>query len=260
MRIDIVVVAHSLADDLLRLFEAANADNVIWHLYLHSDIPDVVKISQELAAKAYPHIYFHDYRKNRGLAKSWNDGLEAGYRDGADVVMIANDDGLPAPGDVQRLAEAAVANRDKYLIGGAGFDVRGMEHRANMQFTICAINPIAIKTIGYFDQNFFPIYWEDVDWYRRAALAGLEMMAIPDTCLIHMGSKSVHSNSALMQQNYETFSRNHAYYRLKWGGDVGAETYTIPFNDPNLNLRIDADQRAMPYGVHDRVDQEIVKL
>lgn len=258
MRIDIVVVAHSLADDLQRLFDAANADNVVWHLHLHSNIPWVGVICQRLAE--HPNVNFYNHQFNRGLAKSWNDGLEVGYREGADVVMIANDDGLPGPGDVQRLAEAAVNNRDKYVIGGAGFDVRGMEHRANMQFTICAINPIAIETIGCFDENFFPIYFEDVDWYRRAALAGLEMMAIPNTCLIHMGSKSVHSNSALMQQNHETFSRNNTYYQRKWGGEIGKETFTIPFNDPTLNLRIDAGQRSAPYGAHDRTDQEIVKL
>ncbi|MBZ0291424.1 MAG: hypothetical protein K8L99_02545, partial [Anaerolineae bacterium] len=235
MNIHIVVVAHSLADDLERLFEAGASDNVTWHLFLHSAIPAVEQMCQKLIG-IYPHVYFYPYKVNRGLSKSWNEGLIEGYRRGADVVMIANDDAIPRPGDVQILGEVALEKRDYYMITGAGFDVRDMQHHKNMKFSLAAINPIAVETIGYFDENIFPIYWEDVDWYRRAALAGLKLWCVEETCIIHMGSRSVYSNPELMRQNHETFHRNREYYERKWGGPVGHETLIRPFGEFSLKI------------------------
>lgn len=258
MNIHLVVVAHSLADDLLRLFEAGNAENVMWHLFLHSSVPAVVQACEQIVAE-YPNLYYYGYKTNRGLAKSWNEGLLAGYRDGADVVMIANDDCIPGPGDVQTLAKAALKHRQHYMVTGAGFDVRSMVH-THSRFALGAINPIALETIGCFDENFFPIYWEDVDWYRRAALAGQTMHVIDGTCIIHMGSRSVHSNPALARQNAETYRRNYEYYLQKWGGETGKERFRVPFNDPQFDLRISPHEREKPYPGYDREDQGIVKL
>lgn len=251
--IHIIVVAYALADDLMRLYLSAAAPNVHWHVFLHSTFPDVVAAVDTL--ESHPNVNSYRIGKNQGLARSWNEGLRIAQ--GADVMMIANDDAIAGPGDVQRLAETAMANREKYLIVGNGYDIRNGAH-SHQALALAAINPIAIQTIGYFDENFFPIYWEDVDWYRRAALAGLEMYVEPCTSIIHMGSKSLHLTPP--RQHHDTFHANRHYYISKWGGETGSERCVTPFNDPRLDLRIDVTNRNAPYPGHDRDDHYLVTI
>jgi GT2 family glycosyltransferase len=255
VKIHIIVVAYALADDLLRLYRSADAPNVQWHVFVHSQFPEVVEAVQHMALQTNVQAYWHGV--NRGLAKSWNEGLMFAQMVGADVMMIANDDAVAGPGDVQRLAETAMNNRDKYLIVGNGYDIRNGAH-SHQALALAAINPIALETIGYFDENFFPIYWEDVDWYRRAALAGLQMYVEPCTSIIHMGSRSL--NHVPPYQHHDTFHANRAYYARKWGGEAGSETYTIPFNDSAFGLCIEAAERKAPYLGYNRTDQHIVEV
>lgn len=258
MRIDIIVVAYGLADDLLKLFEAANAPNIMWHLFLHSRIPHVVTACEWIVA-TYPNLYYYAYMVNRGLAKSWNEGLHAAYRDGADVAMIANDDVLPAPGDVQRLADAALEHRDCFHIVGNMLDQRSGQI-VDSQFGLCSINPIALEAIGYFDENIFPIYWEDIDYIRRARLAGLQEFKVEDTNIVHAGSKTSASAPGMVDYLSTFFNLNRAYYFRKWGGsEIGLELYPIPFNDARLGLHIPYEQRETPYPGYDRNDQNLVK-
>ncbi|MFX6027917.1 hypothetical protein ABTE84_21450, partial [Acinetobacter baumannii] len=62
-----------------------------------------------------------------------------------------------------------------------------------------AINPIALETLGCFDENFFPAYCEDQDYARRAALAGLSEENCADTQIVHMGSNAIFSDAMLLR-------------------------------------------------------------
>lgn len=258
--IHVVVVAYGLADDLRRLYESIAHPEVALHIYLHSTFADVVQVCNELAER--PQVTLYAYGTNRGLATSWNDGLLAAYEAGAEVAMIANDDAYAAPGDVFRLAEHAIAHRDLYAVSGEGLDVPSNTRR-DLLFSLCAVNPIALEQIGMMDENFFPIYWEDIDWYRRAALAGLRRECITTTNLVHQGSKSRTVTPIAHDEQVRQFRLNRDYYIRKWGGtqmgDQGEpETYVTPFNDPHLGLYIAPADRRAPYPGYNRVDQEIV--
>jgi GT2 family glycosyltransferase len=256
--IDIIVVAYALAEDLLTLYASCAHPEVRFHLFLHSRFPDVVAACEQIAER--PQVTLYPYGFNRGLATSWNEGLIAAYANGADVALIANDDAIAAPGDVLKLAEAAVSHREKYMVSGRGIDLSTGE-RKDMLFSLAAVNPVALETIGYFDENFLPIYFEDIDWYYRAKLAGLERMCIPTTNLIHAGSKSRHSLPANSAQHEQTFPRNRAYYGAKWGcADQGTESYTVPFNDARFTLKITAENRHVPYPGYNREDTGIVTV
>ena len=109
------------------------------------------------------------------------------------------------------------------------------------------------------DENFFPIYCEDQDFARRAALSGLAEENCADTNVHHGGSSAILSNEELRRQNAHTQSLNFGYYARKWGGLAGHETFATPFGDPELPLRIAPEDRAAPYGPqHDRTDQAVV--
>ena len=252
MKCGVVVVAFGLADDLENLLNRlVFQPGLFVYLFLHSRIPAVEQVCRRYAV--YLNVRLYDYGVNRGLAKSWNEGLIDGYRDGMDVMLIANDDALPEHGDATRIARAALHNPGDYMVSGWGFDAQ-RNQSGDMLFSLAAINPIALETIGYFDENFFPIYYEDVDYYRRASLAGLERRCFPGTHILHAGSKSLGVTAAHIHE--DRFARNQAYFFRKWGGEKGHEQFTTPFNDPALGIRIGAADRGAPYGEYDRTDRE----
>lgn len=253
MNIHIVVVAYGLADDLLKLFESVNDRNITWHLFLHSRVDAVVQVCNAIRLRS-PNVHFYDYGYNRGLAASWNEGLHHAYTDGADVALIANDDAYCNPGDVDRIAEYAMSHPDAYMVDGQGYDVRDNRHDP-MGLSLAAVNRITIETIGYFDENFFPIYFEDIDWHRRAKLAGLSFVTTPGTYVVHQGSKSLSVTPANL--HHLTFSLNKEYYIRKWGGDVNQEQFDTPFNDPDFGQVIPYQICHTPYGEHDRTDRHL---
>lgn len=253
MNIHIVVIAYGLADDLLKLFQTANAINVTWHLFLHSHIDAVVRACDTIR-NASPNVHFYNYGYNRGLAASWNEGLHHAYEDGADIALIANDDAYCNPGDVDRIAEYALAHPDAYMVDGQGYDVRDNRYDP-MGLSLAAINRSGLEKIGYFDENYFPIYFEDIDWHYRAKLAGLKFVTTPDTYVVHHGSKSLTVTPANL--HHLTFSLNKAYYVRKWGGEVNQEQFTSPFNDSKLVLHIPYHLCHTPYGDYDRIDRHL---
>jgi hypothetical protein len=120
---------------------------------------------------------------------------------------------------------------------------------------------VALEKLGCFDENIFPAYCEDQDYAYRAQLAGLQEENCADTNLTHAGSASIRSSPLLLAQNALTQGRNMGYYRQKWGGMAGAETFRVPFNNPRLSIRIAPENREWPYGpAYDRRDRHIVRM
>lgn len=82
-----------------------------------------------------------------------------------------------------------------------------------------------------FDEGFIPAYHEDNDMHRRYKLGGHDAKifgcAVP---FLHWGSRTVNQSEAFMQKFHGKFQQSADYYKKKWGGDVGAETWDTPFN------------------------------
>ena len=84
-----------------------------------------------------------------------------------------------------------------------------------------------------FDEGFIPAYHEDNDMHRRYKLGGdtdrIFGCAVP---FLHWGSRTVNQSEAFTQKFHGKFQQSADYYKRKWGGDVGEETFDIPFNKP----------------------------
>lgn len=242
MNIHITIVAHSL--DMRPVVRSLMGDGVTVHCFLHSENEMVRSSCQELAEQ-HPQFDGH-YVGNWGLAKSWNIGLRTSQRMGADVMMIANDDIEASYEDVLKIAETAYscqhnsARLPYYMVSGMGDDLTTGEHK-DMLFALCAITPLAIERIGYFDEQFTPIYFEDLDYYRRADLLGLCRNTRLDTHIKHVGSGTRKARPDEEAQFWVDFERNKAAYINKWGGDGrrGTEQYANPYNDPAKGLRLE---------------------
>lgn len=228
-------------------------------LFLHSRQPGVEQGCAEIAGSSWVH--YRGYGVNRGVSASWNEGILAAQGRGADVIIAVNDDVAFAPGDIEKIAARAVAYRGSYIISCAGTHLGYGRRMPSMGYSCFAINPVAIEKLGCFDENIFPAYCEDQDYAYRAQLAGLQEENCADTNLTHAGSASIRSSPLLLAQNALTQGRNMGYYRQKWGGMGGAETFRAPFNNPRLSIRIAPEKREWPYGpAYDRRDRHIVRV
>lgn len=233
MNIHITIAVYSLMAPLLNLYDRCSRLNVDWHIFLHSQNRDVRMACEQLARTR--NVHYYPYGFNRGLAKSWNEGLRMAQARGADMLMLANDDIQASFADIELLTQAAQENRDRYMISGMGLDL-AHKQRKDLRFALCVINPVAIETIGYFDERFAPIYYEDWDFCRRAELAGLNRLCIEGTQIVHEGSAT---RKDIPDDVFTAnFLRNQEYYIKKWGGDgtMHSETFQHPFNDPSCDL------------------------
>lgn len=256
INIHCVVIGYGLPDDMQKLFEAVDAPNITWHIFLHSSQPDVVRVTNNFCDATVGEAYSYSYYTNRGLSRSWNEGIDYAYKVfDADVAIILNDDLLPGPGDVQRVVAAAMAHPEAGIVKCMGTDMRSGQ-RTPMEFGCTAITRRGWAVVGAFDENIWPIYWEDIDWDRRRQLAGLPVHIVEDTTAVHAGSKTSVTVPGLLEQANGWFAANEAYYRRKWGRiHTEGELYSTPFNDPALGLKINPAQRHRPYGKqYDRED------
>lgn len=257
MGLNVHIVLVTYAIDPTPLVMALQGEDVTWWVFHHSKRVDVADACYALQ-NSIP-IHFYDYRQNRGLARSWNDGLEMAYGSNADVVLIVNDDLEMGRRDLTKLVEAAFLHPSAGIIVAEGYNAR-MGDQLDLGFSVFAVNRVAIDTVGYFDENFVPIYFEDSDYSRRAGLAGLPYHSVRSTGIIHTGSAS-QTIPELKAQNDVTFQANYRYYVAKWNGGPGQETYPVPFNDTHFGLKIDGHLRHAPYEGYNRTDiGEIVKL
>lgn len=251
MNIHIVTFAYKLAHEFEQDFHAADAENVTWHVFLHSQRSEVVEVCERLSAR--PNVNYYPYGVDRGLARSLNEGVMAAQDAGADALVMLCDDLLAGPGDIQRLATAILEHPDCAYIDGNAF-VERVERYEPSQLDAAALNLRTFEKIGYFDVNFWPMNFEDVDWKYRARLAGFTHMTLPDTHFVHRATNANTTTPEELSERMEKFYRTRAYYEAKWGGDQHQERYSVPFNNSNYDLIIGRQNVENPYPSYRRVD------
>ncbi len=272
MKIGVVMVAYNQADAIRRLFESAvtYSYEVEYHLFLHSQQADVVRVCEGIA-QTTPNpalspsqwgkgdIHYYAYGVNRGLAKSWNEGMLNAFANDCQTVIIVNDDVVFGESDLGALADCALLQQNYYMVSAQGWHEKHQQ-TMDMGFSCFALNPLALEKLGCFDENLFPIYFEDCDYAYRAKRLGLEAGYCAVTRVQHGGSASIIKEDAeLMAQHVLTFTRNKEYYLRKWCGEPHFEEYDYPFGESGYGFYIAPEKREKPYGYFDRTDGEIVK-
>ena len=138
---------------------------------------------------------------NQGVAGSWNLGIKllpfepVWFFTSADVVYL--------PGALAKLAEAKT---DEITLT-ADFP----------HWQTFAIGEEVVRRIGLFDENLYPIYFEDNDYMKRAAEAGIKETRL-DIPVDHDNSSTIRSDLKLAAQNARTFRSNSNYFDTKTEG------------------------------------------
>ena len=152
------------------------------------------------------HTTYLPMPANLGVAASWNLGIKSFPY--ADRWFIASNDVEFQPGALQSLSEART---DEITLSGVF-----------PYWQAFSLGYEAVKRIGLFDEGFFPAYFEDNDYQRRAERAGVTIRKV-DVPMIHDNSSTINSDRRLQENNSRTFTSNQAHFSDK----VAREDYGV---------------------------------
>ena len=151
---------------------------------------------------------------NLGCGGSWNHIIR--HRPAGPWWLIVNADITFGPGDLARLDDAMTDNTPAI--------------RTVFQFGAFGINTACVDEVGWFDENFHPMYYEDRDFEYRMKLAGVPYVHL-ESGTKHDTSSTINSDHSFHSRNRQTFQSNAEYYTAKWGSHPYSERFKIPFND-----------------------------
>jgi GT2 family glycosyltransferase len=172
--------------------------------------------TEPLDLTAYPTVELIRLERNLGFAGGFNVGLRRALEQGAEAVLVLNNDTFADP---EMLAALAAELKDGVGLAGPrifyaadpqriwsdGFDAHPLTlelthgRRGQLEGAVsdCATRPVdyvlgcamlirrdVLETIGLFDERFFA-YYEDLDYCRRAQAAGFRLVTVPAARLWH---------------------------------------------------------------------------
>jgi GT2 family glycosyltransferase len=111
------------------------------------------------------------------------------------------------------------------------------------------------EKIGYIDVNFYPAYYSDNDYVRRAVHAKTKSCNLANSWYFHFWSRTIKQGTG--GSTHRFFSQNKKFYIQKWGGDFAEEEFDTPFNgniytltkdiqlQPTINIQSRKDEREI---------------
>jgi GT2 family glycosyltransferase len=151
------------------------------------------------------HTTYLPMPANLGVAASWNLGIKSFPY--AERWFFSSNDVQFEPGALQGLSEA---RSDEITLSGAF-----------PYWQAFALGYEAVKRVGLFDEGFFPAYFEDNDYQRRAEHAEVTIRKV-DVPMIHDNSSTIRSDERLSHENSRTFASNQTHFSEK----VAREDYS----------------------------------
>lgn len=177
--------------------------------------------------KKFPQTEFLDCGYNIGISASWNLLIKKCLIEGDQFSFISQDDMSFSSGELKKVANHFQNNQDADIITYWGFGLFCVSKRC-------------IEKVGFFDENFYPAYYEDTDYCRRMTLCK-ENLKIKENKIqaIHGDEQSINGGCTTNTVKNGTVCAgvNSLRYTLKWGGTHTNETYITPYNNPNLTIK-----------------------
>ena len=205
--------------------------------YVVHNGPVNAELEQSLAAFSGRLAGLVHTGENTGFARGNNAGIRLALQNGADYVLLLNDDTAVSPDFLDLLVAEGEKNpaagmlgpevmyfgdRERVSFSGAKFEAAsgtfsfpkagelaapGADPFGSDYITGCAllVKKKVIEKIGLLDERFF-LYWEDSDWGLRAAAAGFENLVVPSAKIWHKVSASLGGNDSPLKAYHKTRS------------------------------------------------------
>lgn len=188
-------------------------------LYAQKDFPSteifvVDNGNQQKDGAFRPGVHFYDNPTNAGVAASWNQLCKKIFEKHSHAVIL-NDDIFWGYGE-RVIKNFLQDHRKRPLI------------TCSHGFTVFIISEKCYQSVGPFDENFFPAYFEDNDYVYRIKLKGLSVYStMKIDPYVMRTSESSNKDRSLFENS---FYKNKELYISKWGGEPGKEKFKKPFN------------------------------
>ena len=196
----------------------------------------------------------------KSVAEAWNQGIDFLFSQGCKYVLVVNDDVLFTSFTIDNLV-AVMKEKKAGIVTGNNVQgeyknpVQVLTMRSvpeevyapNPDFSCFLLSKRTWDTVGRFDENFKPAYFEDNDYHARIALAGLSAIRCSSAPYFHFGSVTANAmrrTEAEEKERAASFVRNRVYFKMKWGYlpvdtevEMRERYYATPFNDVVLTIR-----------------------
>ncbi len=147
-------------------------------------------------------IVIDNDKKNLGFAGGNNIGIKQALKNGADYVLLLNNDTVVEPNFLKKLVEVGERDEKAGILGPIGgkinwFYTKGIHVTKNNDYIsgVCMlVKREVIEKIGLMPKNYF-LYFEDVDWCLRARKAGYKCVLVPSSKIWHKVSSSTKAES-----------------------------------------------------------------
>lgn len=193
--------------------------------------------SAQAIADRYPQVRVLDLAANKGYAGNNNVGISAALEEGADWLLILNEDVVLHPKAAGELLTAAISLPEVGFVGPMVYHFdepeiiqsaggmmtknwlsahRGQNQADQGQFA--RVEPVAwvsgcaflvrrelIEDLGAIDERFF-YYWEETEWCLRARAHGWIVLFVPSAKVWHKG----------VQRNYKPSTNTTYYWTRNW--------------------------------------------
>lgn len=193
------------------------------------------------AVKLKNVIYVRN-EENKGVSHAWNQGIKKALEDKqCGYIYIVNNDNIFRHDSLDNLityADNIKLGKTNYQLISSMPYVGDEEHfeTAPVVFTeseggcysAFMIARETIDNIGWFDEGFYPAYFEDNDYDRRIKLLEFFSTKTIGSQFIAGRSKTIAENPHVADLVRKGYARR--YYLEKWGGAPGHETFDCPFN------------------------------
>lgn len=184
-------------------------------------------------ASKYGDVRWQHFPENIGISRAWNIGAHEVVDKKLDYLVVMSATMLFEKG-MRDLVAQMEANSNPY-----GLETQHIWH------LIC-IKRRTIERIGYFDENFYPAYYEDSDYIRRMELAGIHvvMSRVQRLPKVEIAAGTQGDAHAMKKSGLKVNMMGcRQYFIDKWGYEPRYESqevrdymYVYPFNNPRNEL------------------------
>jgi GT2 family glycosyltransferase len=186
--------------------------------------------SDALVAARLPDVELLQTGANLGFAAGNNVGIRRALEQGADWVLLLNNDAAAEPGLATALERAALERPDAGLLAckivfddGGGVQYAGSSFNARLGYSgrvqtkgadvlrevgradgaALAVSRVALERVGLLDEALF-MYVEDVEWSLRIRRAGFAVVFVPDARVRHKGAAASGGRASTTNLYYDT--------------------------------------------------------
>ena len=148
---------------------------------------------------------------NLGMSGSWNLAIKLYPHE--EYWMFSSADTHWVPGSLEQLHNAS--GKEKIVM-------------TNENWSAFSIGEDMVRNVGLFDEYFYPIYYEDNDYYERVMRSNMKDGYVNGTIEVnapHGASQTINSDEKLKNRNYETFVINGEYFKQKQEQDFKVMGY-----------------------------------